>query len=241
MPKKKVITGKNAKVAERLRMLRDMARLKRNEIEAQYGLPEATLKLWESGRAILTDKGIQRCIDTYRKAGIVLTREWLLEGKGLPPKISVMLGQYFASEQQYPLRPSQSAVLQVKELDHAPAYLRDDNMAMLQEANYFKELYADAVIYMVADDDMSPVYQPGDYVGGRFRYGSDIAKVVKKDCIVRLKNQKQLLLRRVFKSPKGKGYNLACINPMPTAEVPILFNVEIEAAAPVIWHRIPNV
>jgi hypothetical protein len=156
---------------------------------------------------------------------------------GLPPKVSVDLGRYFASD-HYLIRPVREPVGIVRE-EQDQSYLQDDSLCMVKEASFFKELYPDAIILMVSDDYMSPLYQPGDYVGGRFRYDDKIDAVVTRDCIVRLKNGEDLL-RRIFKSRVGNGYNLACINPMAKAFEPVMFNVDIEAAAPIIWHRVPN-
>lgn len=232
-------SAKQTTSAARLKALRQKARLTRGYIEKQYGLPAVTLKAWENGTAKLTEKGLQRCIDIYRKEGVLLTAEWIQTGIGLPPKISVDIGRYFASDHAYPLRTPSSQFV-IKDMDQPLPYGKSDQLDMLREASFFKESYPDAVVLMVTNDDMGPVFQTGDCVGGRFRYADAIDTVLKRDCIVRIKNTGQDVLRRVFKSRTGKGYNLVCINPMPTADEPIMFNVEIECAAPVIWHRMPN-
>lgn len=226
--------------SQRLKALRNMARLTRDEIEAKHALSAATLKAWENGMAPITEKGIRRCIDIYRKEGVLLTRDWVLEGKGLPPQISVEIGRYFASMHDYPLHPLRPEQYNsAKETDTKPNYVVDDQVGMVREASYFKELYKDAVLMIVADEDMGPVYQPGDYIAGKFRYGADVAAVLGSDCIVRLSSGEDIL-RRVFKGQMKDRYNLACINPTPTAQAPILFDMEILAAAPVIWHRVPD-
>jgi len=222
--------------AERLKHVRELIRLSRPYIKEKYRLPEATLKVWENGKAPLTEKGLQRCINLYRKEGVVLSKEWIMTGEGLPPNISINIGHYFSSKLQYP-QPTER--LMVRDLDKPLPYVKDDNACMLREASFFKESYSNAVILMVTNDDMEPAYRIGDYAGGRFRYGQDIDSALKRDCIVRLKDGRHIL-RRLFKSNIAGCYNLACINPQPSTEEPIMFNIEIEAAAPVIWHRMPN-
>lgn len=233
--KKDFINLDNATPADRLKYVRKLVRLSRPAIEEKYHLSAATLKAWENGQAPLTAKGIKRCIDIYRKEGVILNKEWIMTGEGLSPKLSLDMSHYFASELQYPARDNKGLV---KEENLLP-YSKDDNAAILREADFFKKLYPDAIVLTVTNDDMEPVYQIGDYVGGRFRYGDDIATALKRNCIVRLKTG-ELLIRRIYKSNIGKYYNLACINPTCSAEEPILFNIDIECAAPIIWHRIPN-
>jgi transcriptional regulator with XRE-family HTH domain len=235
MAKRKVIDLDKATPAERLKYVRKLVRLSRPDVEEKYQLSAATLKAWENGQATLTAKGIKRCIDIYRKEGVILNREWIMTGEGLSPKLSLDISRYFASELQYPLRDNKGMI---KDSDLLP-YSKDDNACILREAAFFKESYPDAVILTVTNDDMEPVYQIGDYVGGRFRYGKDIATTLKRNCIVRLKTGEDII-RRIFKSNSGKYYNLACINPVCGSEKPILFNVDVECVAPVIWHRIPN-
>lgn len=227
---------REATPAERLKHVRELIRLSRTYIKQKYHLSEATLKVWENGTAPLTKKGLQRCINIYRKEGVVLSKEWIMTGEGLPPKYSVNVGHYFAGELQYP-QPTEK--LLVKDLDCPFPYLKDDNACMLREASFFKESYSDAVILMVTTDDMEPFYRIGDYVGGRFLYGQDIDKALKRNCIIRLKDGRNIF-RRLFKSNVIGLYNLSCINPQASVEELIMFNIEIEAAAPVIWHRTPN-
>lgn len=223
--------------AERLKYIREIMRLSRSYLEDKYRLSAATLKAWENGSSRLTEKGLKRCIDVYHQEGILVAREWLLNGSGLSPRVSLDMGKYLASELSYPRHDNPDAELQIKE-GVAKVYEADENKCILREAAFFKESYSNAVVLMVTNNDMEPVYQVGDYVGGRFRYGKDVDIGVKRDCIIRLKNG-ELLLRRLFKNGGGH-YNLACVNPAPKSVNPIMFNVDIECVAPVVWHRIPN-
>jgi hypothetical protein len=234
----KKIDLEKALPCERLLYVRNLLRLSRRYIEEQYKLPEATLKAWESNKARLTEKGLNRCIDIYRKEGVLVSSEWINNGKGLSPRISVDMGKYLASDLQYP-EHGKSTSLQINDSGEN-SYLVDDSKAILREATFFKESTQNSVVLMITDNDMNPVYQIGDYVGGIFRYGKDIDSALKRDCIIRMKDG-NLVVRRLFKSKNSNLYNLACINPATESENPILFAVEIESAAPIIWHRIPNV
>ena len=66
---------------------------------------------------------------------------------------------------------------------------------------------------------------------------NDIASCVAKDCIVKT-NDNGMYVRRVVKNINQNSYNLTCLNPVSGGtQEPVFFNVQIEAAAPIIWHR----
>jgi hypothetical protein len=214
-----------------------MLRLGRDYIAKKYNIPATTLKAWENALTGITEKGLKRCIDVYRREGMLVSREWILYGTGLSPRISLDMGKYLASDLQYPKREESCKKSKIK--DDGTLYTVDETTCILREATFFKEGYTNAIILAVTNDDMEPVYQIGDYVGGVFRYGKNINTAIKCDCIIRLTSG-ELLLRRLFKNMDGQ-YNLACINPTPSSSnMPIMFNAKVECAAPIIWHRKPN-
>lgn len=203
---------------ERLKHLRALLGASRLFLQEKHKLPEATLKSWENGVKELTLAGAKRCAEAYRSEGLIVTESWILEGAGLSPASADAMNQYFSSTNQEEC------------LDY-----QDDEICMIRDAHLFEKSYTNAIIMMVSSNEMSPVYTPGDYIGGKLRYGEDVDMAINKNCIVRLKNG-DLIFRRLIKNQK-KGYNLVCLNPSEITEEPVLFQVEIEAAAPVIWHR----
>ena len=72
-------------------------------------------------------------------------------------------------------------------------------------------------------------------MGGKIKKGEDIALAVNKDCIVHLENGERFF-RRLVKNSKG-NFNLTCLNPNESTTEPVLYNVDIVEAAPIIWHR----
>jgi len=215
------MTEKNTQVfinpGQRLKHIRSLLRLTRSYLQDKYGLPEVTLKSWENGTTKLTSSGAQRCVDAYRNEGLIVSIDWILNGIGLDPKKTVTVSQYFATPTTQDL-PSE-----------------DEELSMLRDANAFKENHSNAVIMIVSNDDMRPVYWPGDYIGGKMRFAEKIETAVNKDCIVYLKNGERFF-KRLIKNSLG-GYNLTCLNPNEVTSEPVLYNVEIESVAPVIWHR----
>jgi transcriptional regulator with XRE-family HTH domain len=206
---------------ERLKYIRSLLRLSRSYIQEKYGLPEVTLKSWENSTANLTTLGIKRCMEVYRSEGMIISEDWIKEGVGLDPKQTITVSQYFSSPQ-----------------DTNSLSEGDDEFCMLREAHFFKDNDPKAVIMIVSNDDMRPFYFPGDYIGGKMRYGQQIETAVNKNCIIQLKNG-SIMFRRLVKNFSG-GYNLVCLNPNETTSEPVIYDADIDSVAPVIWQRTKN-
>lgn len=202
---------------ERLKYLRSLLRITRAYLQEKYALPEVTLKSWENGKSKLTRSGAKRCVEIYLNEGMIVSEDWIMEGIGLNPTTSINVSHYFAMPTDKDL-PTE-----------------DDEICMFRDANNFKENYPGAVVMIVSNDDMRPFYKPGDYVGGKMRFGGDIETAINKDCIIHLKNGERFF-RRLIKC-HTKGFNLTCLNPSETTSEPVLYHVDIEGAAPIIWHR----
>jgi phage repressor protein C with HTH and peptisase S24 domain len=206
--------------SKRLKYIRSsLLRVTRIFLQEKYALPEVTLKSWENGTTKLTLSGVKRCIEIFRQEGVLVSPEWILEGVGFEPKMINTINTYFS----IPVGQPQSLPTE------------DDELFMMKEANHFKEIHSNAVIMIVSNDDMRPAYLPGSYVGGKLRTGSEIDSSINKDCIIFLKNGGQFF-RRLIKNSIGQ-YNLVCLNPHETTAEPVLYNVDIESVAPIIWHR----
>lgn len=205
---------------ERLKYIRELLRVSRAYISERYGLSADTLTAWENGKSKLTEKGLMRCMEVYRQEGVVLSKSWILTGEGLDPKLSVALGKYFNSSE-----PTETSEVV------------DDHELMYLEADYFKNSAQNSVIMIVSNADMLPLYSPGDFVGGRFRFHKNIAECIGKDCIIQTISGERYF-RRLALGNTPKKYNLVCLNPAWGGNPePVLFDVEVESVAPVIWHR----
>lgn len=219
--KKATKTPKTLKTpGQRLQYIRSLVRVSRAYLEKTYGLSAETLKVWEYDKTSLTENGLKRCMDIYRTEGVLVARNWILTGEGLAPKLAINVNRIFediAEEQAgKPL---------------------DDEMLMLKEADYFKNLSPQSVIMLVTTEEMLPFYAPGDYVGGRFKSKKQLEEAIGKDCIVQTK-QGDRFFRRLVKNTTNDGYNLVCLNPAWGGSLePVLYDINIEWAAPVIWHR----
>ena len=77
------------KRASRLKSLREMTGLSRNDFHKRYGIPRGTLQNWESARfGGLTMKGAKNIIRAFTAEGINCDIDWLLYGTGSSPKFT---------------------------------------------------------------------------------------------------------------------------------------------------------
>ena len=82
---------------------------------------------------------------------------------------------------------------------------------------------------------MEPHYQKGDYVAGERYYQDAIHHAIGQVCIV--ETQMEGILIRLVRKGLKEGYTLQCLNLHTELPKPILYDVEVSSAAPIIWHR----
>jgi len=216
------ITNKMISPGERLKYVREnLLKMSRADIQKTHGLSQDTLAAWENGKIQITEKGIDRCIKIYNSENLIVSKEWLLTGNGLSPKFSFDLNRYFKN---------------VTTSDLSSEKL-DDHILLAKEIEFFLSQAKNSITCLISTEDMLPMYSIGDYVGGRLRYGNEINDCIGKDCIIKSKDG-ATFIRRISKGNKEQRYNLVCLNPAWNGNPePVFFNIEIEAAAPIIWHR----
>lgn len=195
---------------ERLRYLRSLTRLERKAFGELYDIPEGSLRLWETAKAPITIKAINRCIKAYLQEGISVTQEWIQHGKGDIPNYDRTLFAF--NNESTELSP-----------------IITTNIA--DDFSYFRKTYTGCVLFEVTTDEMGPVYKKGDFVMGKISV-KGLKDVHLKDCIVKLSSG-QIRFRKVFLSPQNE-VNLYTINPLEPAEP--IFNAQVESIAPVILH-----
>lgn len=208
----------------RLKSLRKMTDLSRRAMSEKHGIPAGTLKDWELGRQSgLTEKGAKRAITALAAEGIHCDIDWLLYGIGSAPVVSDKLYNPSA-----PLRVEQSS-----------EPYRDEKTSVVMELRFFRQQHDNATDFLVVDDGMGPHYKVDDYVAGIKRFGDDIGLVIGCDAIVQTKEGDVLF--RYLRSGREPGfYTLACLNPHAAVEQPIIYDIQLVSAAPVIWHRRPD-
>lgn len=207
--------------AERLKRVRNLANLSREDFCSDGAVNLPTLISWEVGRfGGLSRKGAVNVTARVAKEGVFVTPEWLLFGTGNSPEVQVTFNQQPASD---------VGANTDGETMSEPARIN-------AELALFRKLNKNAIDFIIDDDAMLPHYRPGDVVAGSKRFGDDIKSLVGHDCIVQLADG-SIFMRNVQFGPRVKSYNLVSTNLQANAMHLIIYDVEVEGAAPILWHR----
>lgn len=212
----------------RVESLRRMTRTSRRAFAEKYGIAKTSLQNWEDAIGNgLTEKGARRLVTALKPAGINCTFEWLMYGIGQSPQISELL--YLDD------------VSQLAQADLQPLSSNADEVDKIsQELLVFHRHYPKVGIdYTVIDDGMEPRFTESEQVAGCKQFGKQIIDLVGLDCIIQT-TEGETLLRNIRKVEKEDLYTLACVNPNTTVDKPILYEVKLLSAAPVIWARRKN-
>ena len=206
----KISTGR------RIKMARTLAGISRKDLEDKYGISMHTLQSWELGRNPLTEKAASRLVEIFYSAGISCSVQWLISGLGKSP---TLLDSEFA---HYPI------------VDNTIAPLLAQENSIQKEINFFKNNNPNAIVIMVSDDTMEPVYSTGDFVGGiQYRDLNKINACIGHNCIIEIGDG--TFFRRLMK--RKNEYSLVCVNAQTETDEPVIFAKTILAATPIIWHR----
>lgn len=203
----------------RLRILRMLADFSRKDMAEKYKISTSTLQAWEEGKGGgLSDKGALRVIEAFRHAGVNCSYDWLLHDIGTGPQLV---------SQSRPLLTMEA----YQEAEEA------NQEAISQELLVFRRCNTDSIDMLVLDDGMAPIYNKGDYIGGRRRFEpSAISSLIGCDCMVETTFGEKIF-RRLRPGAEEGFFNLVCVNPNADVAEPTRYNVKLVSAAPVIWHR----
>lgn len=204
--------------ARRVLSLRKMTGLSRRQFAKRYGVAPGTLQHWEDVHGNgLTEKGAKRLIKALQTSGIYCAFEWLMQGIGQGPRL------------QQPHNTDSELLYETQNEDNEIIYIE-------QELALFYQHYKEAIDCIITDDGMWPLFKINDRVAGQRYYGAAIANCIHQECIV-MTVEGDLLVRELRQSELPNHYTLACINPRTNVAKPIIYDVQLVSAAPVIWIR----
>lgn len=209
--------------ARRVQSLRKMTRLSRRTFAKRYGIAPGTLQNWEDihGNG-LTEKGAKRLIKVLQTSGIYCSFEWLMHGIGAGPRVD------------------ESLYLDKKLVcADTPTQIVREQQLIAAELALFYQHYKETIDCIITDDGMFPQFKKGDHVAGIRRYGNQIKELLGQDCIV-MTAEGDLLVRELRQSELPNHYTLACTNTRAAVTKPMIYDIEIISAAPVIWLRRPQ-
>lgn len=200
--------------AKRLKRVRNLANLSREELCADGDINRHTYIGWETGRfAGLTTIGAEKVLEKITRKGVHCSLAWLMEGEGPEPSVNPISPMQFDSTPNLP-----------------------EELIIDYELACFKAKNSHAVSLIIDDEGMAPQYHGGDIVAGKKRVGEQIETTIGYDCIVETENG-DYLLRNIRKGKDPYTYTLVCNNPAIQKKASVLPNVKLIFAAPVIWHR----
>ncbi len=208
---------------KRLKMLRKIADLTRNQVEEKYHISVNTQRSWEEGKHTgLTEQGARRILVAFRNEGVQASIGWLLHGTGSAPRLTEKL---FDTD-----------MLPFEEIKKENAADFENNEKIFSELEFFFKMNGNAISLQINDDSMEPFILAGDYVAGISRFGDSISQLIGKNCIIETEMGEKYV-RLLRKGSKPGLYTIACLNPHTTIENPIIYDIELTSAAPIIWQR----
>lgn len=218
--KKVIIRDKNSSPearAKRLKFIRNMAKLKQNQLCDEKSLNYYTYKAWERGRhGGLPKDGAARIIKRIAREGVVCEMEWLLHGAGAAPQL------IFSSSKKEVVLPK-----------HIHPYLDNEEALIVKELALFKKQFPETTHCQITDDGLSPFYNRGDYVAGIKYYDADIATLFGQTCIVETAKG-EILVRNLKEGNRVGTYALVCINMQTQAKKAFVTDVLLASAAPIL-------
>jgi transcriptional regulator with XRE-family HTH domain len=203
----------------RVRRIRNMANLTRQEMCDNTGININSLKGWEIGRyGGLTTQGAEKIISLVATQGVKCALDWLMYGIDKGPTV-----------QTDTLNFNHEDVLEDEDAS------RSENEKIIEELALFTKHYPEASHFIVQDKGMIPFYYPGEHVAGVSMSGQKIDKAIGSNCIIKTEDG-TILLRELRKGLEHNTYTLICLNTHEMQE-PVLYNVKISSVAPVLLHR----
>lgn len=207
--------------AERLKRVRNLANLSREEFCSDGCVKLATLISWEIGRfGGISRKGAMTVIARVAQEGVFVTPEWLLHEVGVGPEVQ--------ADYKKLAKPKEKLKSNIK--------IPSEKNRIIEELLVFKNLNKNSIDFLINDDTMLPHYQPGDYVAGTSRFDDQIKLLIGYDCIVQAKDGR-IWMRHLQQGPRFDSFNLISTNLRTKEKDAIIYDIELASAAPIIWHR----
>ena len=201
--------------ANRLKRVRNLANLSRNELCEDNNINLNTLIGWENARfGGLTEKGAKNIVKRLSKEGVICSISWLLYGSGLEPELA-------RTNLQSPNRE-----IEDKQFQHE----------LFSEIELFKHTYNEqGIVFEISDESMCPVYAPGDYVGGVYLPENKFEQLINKSCLVKLWDN-TIILRVIRSGSEKDKINLISTNPEYVESDWVFKDIKVRQIALVCRH-----
>lgn len=196
---------------QRLKRIRNLTNLSRQEFCNNESLNINTYKGWEIGRhGGLTQQAAITLSNAFSHYGVICSANWLLEEEGPPPQL---ITEFTPSSKQ----------------EHSQSECRQIN----NELNFLRQSYQDLVHYQLINNTMEPFYHKGDHVAG-IELQTKFHKLLGRRVIARL-NSGDVVVRTLRSCELHKTL---CLYAEKSKKHDI-HNPEITSLATISWHRSP--
>lgn len=223
--KKKLKTSRERSLlrtrGERLATARGLMGLTQMSLAKAIGVSAFSVSGWETGKyGGLSMKGAREVVKLASKRRVRCSLDWLVHGLGTEPVVNE---------------------ISIKKLSRKGVCIENgEELFITQELGAFFSIFesmAETAVLRIEDDAMLPYFEPNDYVAGCKRTGQAIASLIGKVCIVEIPGKEDGILRRLKTGSQSDKYTLICDNVQATKVTdPVLYDVTITSAAPVIRH-----
>jgi len=211
--------------AMRLKMVRNMANLSREAMCADGKININTYKGWEIGRyGGLPLDGAELVVERITKEGVVCSIEWLIYEIGR--------GAYVSADFKNAQNTQKNKKIKTTTAD---LKTKSQEKLIFNEILLFRKQFPDVLDCQILDDGLSPKLVVGDFVAGVKYHDKAIDKLLNQDCIVQLLDG-EIVVRRLRKDHEQNTYMLLCTNQETTVDTPVVYNVKISSAAPILRH-----
>ncbi|MBK2124461.1 helix-turn-helix domain-containing protein [Fangia hongkongensis] len=197
------------KSGERVKQIRMMCGLSREDFSLKVGISKHTIQSWEQNKTSLSSKGAEKLVSGVETFGVICSEQWLLFSLGAPPRY----------------------IHDSKSIESFPEKLVKVSDTLYEEISVFEKM-KDSYISIISDDSMFPYYNIGDYVGG---LKVSINKSIIRDYNFIIKLDNKTVVRKI--AIRDDDIVLYPVNPMSTAEEPYMVNPNINLTYAIIWHR----
>lgn len=213
----------------RLRMLRKLADLKRQELASLADVSKASITIWERGKidSPIKAKSMAKLLEAFRKVELEVKERWLRYGTGEPP---IYKGKPVStSELSQNIKPPL-----IKE-DREEIFEEDVSTQLAailsEEIRLFTSL-KQAVIVKIEHSSFEPFLKKGDMVGGIWQ--SSFYLHEEKLCII--KHNHQLRVARIKKSTKEGLFDVcySATDNLLIDEIVEIHDQPLEKLAPII-------
>jgi transcriptional regulator with XRE-family HTH domain len=205
----------NEEIGKRIRLIRRMIGITRQNLSAKYNIEYATIALWETGKTTITDKVIHQCVQFFLTEGVHCSFEWIKFQKGEEPKI---------------VSKGISIVDHLKKQD-----VFKQEIQFFLDIEAYKEHNKNSILHQIKNNAMSPLLNVGDIAGGPvIKKSEDIIKAHARMCILSIEENKFMVRHFFIRKNKyiltAENTGSEVINPIVLKEKPLVI-------APINFYR----